>query len=152
VPAESATVCAHYTCSEVEWNDNCRRVTSLPDGRCELNRNHSVDLQEWAGQTDGRRTGQGTWRRGVLPLRRAAAVRYRPTRLGAASERKLDVMVHSMAFANREDLGQPFVDTSREGFKLALDLCVRRRLAQGCAELRRSWLQIRFPIQHHGDG
>jgi enoyl-[acyl-carrier protein] reductase I len=36
--------------------------------------------------------------------------------------RKLDVVVHSIAFANREDLGQPFVNTSREGFKLALDV------------------------------
>lgn len=36
--------------------------------------------------------------------------------------RKLDVVVHSVAFANREDLGQPFVNTSRDGFKLALDV------------------------------
>lgn len=36
--------------------------------------------------------------------------------------RTLDVVVHSIAFANREDLGQPFVNTSREGFKLALDV------------------------------
>jgi enoyl-[acyl-carrier protein] reductase I len=35
---------------------------------------------------------------------------------------KLDVVVHSIAFANRDDLGQPFVNTSREGFKLALDV------------------------------
>ena len=39
-----------------------------------------------------------------------------------SAERKLDVVVHSIAFANREDLGQPFVNTSREGFKLALDV------------------------------
>jgi len=38
------------------------------------------------------------------------------------SGRKLDAVVHSIAFANREDLGQPFVNTSREGFKLALDV------------------------------
>jgi len=36
--------------------------------------------------------------------------------------RKLDIVVHSLAFANREDLGQPFVNTSRDGFKLALDV------------------------------
>jgi enoyl-[acyl-carrier protein] reductase I len=36
--------------------------------------------------------------------------------------RKLDVIVHSIAFANREDLGQPFVNTSRDGFKLALEV------------------------------
>jgi len=35
---------------------------------------------------------------------------------------KLDVLVHSIAFANRDDLGQPFVNTSREGFQLALDV------------------------------
>jgi len=33
--------------------------------------------------------------------------------------RPIDALVHSLAFANREDLGQPFVDTSREGFLLA---------------------------------
>lgn len=36
--------------------------------------------------------------------------------------RKLDVAVHSIAFANRDDLGQPFVNTSRAGFQLALDV------------------------------
>lgn len=35
---------------------------------------------------------------------------------------KLDVLVHSVAFAQREDLGGRFVDISREGFKLALDI------------------------------
>jgi enoyl-[acyl-carrier protein] reductase I len=38
------------------------------------------------------------------------------------SGRKLDVMVHSLAFANHEDLNQPFLNTSREGFHLALDV------------------------------
>ena len=32
----------------------------------------------------------------------------------------LDILVHSVAFANREDLGGRFVDTSREGFRLAM--------------------------------
>jgi enoyl-[acyl-carrier protein] reductase I len=36
--------------------------------------------------------------------------------------RKLDVMVHSLAFANHEDLNQPFLNTSRDGFQLALDV------------------------------
>ncbi|MGH9757382.1 MAG: enoyl-ACP reductase FabI [Candidatus Acidiferrales bacterium] len=36
--------------------------------------------------------------------------------------RRLDVAVHSIAFANRDDLGQPFVNTSRAGFQLALDV------------------------------
>lgn len=34
----------------------------------------------------------------------------------------LDILVHSVAFANREDLGGRFVDTSREGFRLAMDV------------------------------
>jgi len=34
----------------------------------------------------------------------------------------LDAAVHSIAFANREDLGGAFVDTSRAGFALALDV------------------------------
>ena len=47
----------------------------------------------------------------------------------------LDAVVHSIAFANREDLGGPFIDTPREGFRLALDVsayslvCVARRAA-----------------------
>lgn len=35
---------------------------------------------------------------------------------------RLDVLVHSVAFANREDLGGRFIDISRDGFKLALDI------------------------------
>lgn len=35
---------------------------------------------------------------------------------------RLDVMVHSVAFANREDLGRPFVETSRAGYLLAQDV------------------------------
>ena len=35
---------------------------------------------------------------------------------------RLDYIVHSIAFANRDDLGGPFVDTSREGFAVALDV------------------------------
>ncbi|TMG26117.1 MAG: enoyl-ACP reductase [Chloroflexi bacterium] len=34
----------------------------------------------------------------------------------------LDVLVHALAFARREDLEGSFVDTSREGFALALDV------------------------------
>ena len=34
----------------------------------------------------------------------------------------LDIIVHSIAFANRDDLGGPFMDTDREGFRLALDI------------------------------
>jgi enoyl-[acyl-carrier protein] reductase I len=35
---------------------------------------------------------------------------------------KLDAVVHSVAFANREDLDRPFVETSRAGFALAQDV------------------------------
>src|SRR5579863_1758556 len=34
----------------------------------------------------------------------------------------LDAVVHSLAFANREDLSRPFVETGRDGFQLALDV------------------------------
>ena len=34
----------------------------------------------------------------------------------------ISFLVHSIAFANREDLAQPFVNTGREGFKLALEV------------------------------
>ena len=35
---------------------------------------------------------------------------------------KVDIVVHSIAFAQREDLGGRFVDTDREGFRVALDI------------------------------
>ena len=34
----------------------------------------------------------------------------------------IDVLVHSIAFADRRDLQGRFVETSREGFKMALDI------------------------------
>ena len=34
----------------------------------------------------------------------------------------LDFLVHGVAFANREDITSPFVQTSRDGFKMALDI------------------------------
>lgn len=34
----------------------------------------------------------------------------------------IDFVVHSVAFANKEDLKRPFSETSREGFKLAMDI------------------------------
>jgi enoyl-[acyl-carrier protein] reductase I len=36
-----------------------------------------------------------------------------------AEDGRLDTVVHSIAFANKEDLTRPFVDTSRSGFLLA---------------------------------
>jgi enoyl-[acyl-carrier protein] reductase I len=35
---------------------------------------------------------------------------------------KLDVVVHSIAFANREDLSRPFLETSRDGYLLAQEV------------------------------
>ena len=35
---------------------------------------------------------------------------------------RLDAVVHSIAFANREDLSRPFVETSRDGYLLALEV------------------------------
>jgi len=34
----------------------------------------------------------------------------------------LDAVVHSLAFANREDLTRPFLETSREGYRIAQDI------------------------------
>src|ERR1051325_6809057 len=36
--------------------------------------------------------------------------------------RPIDAVVHSLAFANREDLSRPFLETSRAGFLLAQDV------------------------------
>jgi enoyl-[acyl-carrier protein] reductase I len=40
----------------------------------------------------------------------------------AAEHDRLDILVHALAFARREDLEGGFVDTSRDGFALALDV------------------------------
>lgn len=37
-------------------------------------------------------------------------------------EGRVDTMVHSIAFANREDLSRPFVETSRDGYLLAQEV------------------------------
>src|SRR5271156_3849 len=42
---------------------------------------------------------------------------------------RLDAVVHSIAFANREDLSRPFVETSRAGFGLAQDVSAYSLLA-----------------------
>lgn len=39
-----------------------------------------------------------------------------------ASHGKLDAVVHSIAFANRDDLSRPFVETSRDGYLLAQEV------------------------------
>jgi enoyl-[acyl-carrier protein] reductase I len=40
----------------------------------------------------------------------------------AAGPGRIDALVHSIAFANREDISRPFVETSRAGFALAHDV------------------------------
>src|ERR1700709_2299066 len=40
----------------------------------------------------------------------------------AGKHGRLDVVVHSIAFANREDLARPFLETSRAGYGLAVDI------------------------------
>lgn len=40
----------------------------------------------------------------------------------ALKDEKLDVVVHSIAFANREDLSRPFLETSRDGYLLAQEV------------------------------
>ncbi len=47
----------------------------------------------------------------------------------AGAEGRLDAVVHSIAFANREDLSRPFVETSRAGYLLAQDVSVYSMIA-----------------------
>jgi enoyl-[acyl-carrier protein] reductase I len=42
--------------------------------------------------------------------------------LAADTFGQLDFLLHSIAFADRQDLARPTVETSREGFKLAMDI------------------------------
>ena len=37
---------------------------------------------------------------------------------------QIDILVHAIAFANREELTGPYYETSREGFRLAMDISV----------------------------
>ena len=48
--------------------------------------------------------------------------RARVRALGATTHDRLDILVHALAFAKREDLDGAFVDTSRDGFALAMDV------------------------------
>ena len=45
---------------------------------------------------------------------------------GKAKERlgEIDILIHSIAFANRDDLNGPYYNTSRAGFHLAMDVSV----------------------------
>jgi enoyl-[acyl-carrier protein] reductase I len=49
----------------------------------------------------------------------------------AAGPGRVDAVVHSIAFANREDLSRPFVETSRAGFGLAHDISAYSLIAVG---------------------
>jgi enoyl-[acyl-carrier protein] reductase I len=55
----------------------------------------------------------------------------------AGSEGRLDAVVHSIAFANREDLSRPFVETSRAGYLLAQEVSAYSMVgvARACREL-----------------
>lgn len=63
--------------------------------------------------------------------------------LFAATEHRwggLDILIHAIAFANREDLSGRFVDTGREGFRLALEVSAYSlvALARGALPLMRA--------------
>ncbi|TET81121.1 MAG: enoyl-ACP reductase [Anaerolineales bacterium] len=47
----------------------------------------------------------------------------------------IDILVHSIAFANREELTGPFYETSREGFRIAMDISVYSLVALARAAL-----------------
>lgn len=72
---------------------------------------------------------------------------------------KIDVVVHSIAFANAEDLSRPFVQTSREGFKLAQEVsawslvgvanAVRPLMTEGGSILTLSYLGAQRVIENY---
>jgi enoyl-[acyl-carrier protein] reductase I len=51
----------------------------------------------------------------------------------AAGPGRVDAVVHSIAFANREDITRPFVETSRAGFALANEISAYSLVAVGRA-------------------
>jgi enoyl-[acyl-carrier protein] reductase I len=61
-------------------------------------------------------------------------------KVGAAFE-KIDILIHSIAFAVREELNGPYYKTSREGFRTALDISVYSFVA-----LARAF----HPLMRHG--
>ncbi|MCP4360789.1 MAG: enoyl-ACP reductase [Chloroflexi bacterium] len=46
---------------------------------------------------------------------------------------QIDILIHSLAHAKREDLDGRFIDTSRDGFQLAMDVSVYSLVALSCA-------------------
>ena len=82
-----------------------------------------------------------------------------------AQGHRLDAVVHCLAFANHEDLGNPFVNTSRAGFQLALEVSAFSLVAvskalvplmsDGGAIMTLTYLGLdacRDELQHHGRG
>jgi enoyl-[acyl-carrier protein] reductase I len=53
---------------------------------------------------------------------------------------KIDVLVHSIAFAGKDELSRPYYQTSREGFKNAMDISVFSLIA-----LTNAFLPILYP-------
>jgi enoyl-[acyl-carrier protein] reductase I len=72
---------------------------------------------------------------------------------------KIDILVHSIAFANSEDLSRPFVETSRDGFKLAQEVsawslvgvanAVRPLMTEGGSILTLSYLGAQRVIENY---
>ena len=58
----------------------------------------------------------------------------------------LNAVVHSIAFANREDLSRPFVETSRAGFALAQDVS-----AYSLVAVARATAPFMAPADHNGE-
>jgi enoyl-[acyl-carrier protein] reductase I len=58
----------------------------------------------------------------------------------------LNTVVHSIAFANREDLSRPFVETSRAGFALAQDVS-----AYSLVAVARATAPLMAPPGHNGE-
>lgn len=62
----------------------------------------------------------------------------------------LDILVHAVAFANKEDLSRPYVQTSRQGFHLAMDVsayslvALARHAAPLMAERKASMLTMTY--------
>lgn len=54
---------------------------------------------------------------------------------------RIDFLLHSIAFADRNDLGRPTVETSRAGFKLAMDISAYSLIAVARAAM---------PLMHEG--
>ena len=69
----------------------------------------------------------------------------------AGTHDHLDILVHALAFAKREDLDGAFVDTSRDGFALALDVSAYSlvALARGARPLLRPGSSI-LTLSYYG--